>query len=297
MVDLCECDVKEKEKLALFRLKRSEWKGCLIEDKFSISNQITNMLWNDTIFRTFDEARKLTKKRNTNNLGFNRPLLGLLDQSYATTQVMAIRRLTDPTLHDPNKAIISLPRLIDDMKQNSDLITRENYICYEGTAFRGASDEEDPINQMHWDRKQKYFDKLSNVPANKRSRTDKIGDKIFKSLSKELTACKDLRTYANKFVAHASDPQNRTKLTEKEKNITRQNLDDAYKAIIRVSSYMGAIILYEHSLGQVPIPQFNQTENLDKPMVTKEDLSNLKSYWRQRSKEVVSWGSSLLTMF
>ncbi len=128
MIDICDCDVKEKEKLALFRLKRSEWVQCLIKDTFSISKQISNMLWNDMVFRTINEARKLTAKEGSKEIGFNGPLLELFDQGYVTTRVMAIRRLTDPTFYDPKRAVISLPRLVDDMRQYGDLITRENHM-------------------------------------------------------------------------------------------------------------------------------------------------------------------------
>lgn len=297
MIDICDCDVKDKERLALFRLKRSEWKQCLIEDTFSISKQMSNMLWNDTVFRTINEARKLTSKRNTKNTGFNGPLLELFDQGYTTTQVMAIRRLTDPTFHDPNRAVISLPRLIDDMRQNCDVITRENYICYKGISFEGVSHEKDGINWMHWKTMHKNFDRLSNVPADKRKRTDKIVDNVLKSLAKELKVCEGLRTYANKFIAHASDTRNRINLTERQRKVTLQKLDDSYKAIIRIASFLGAIILYEHSLGGVPVPQFNQLENLDKPMVAQEHLSNLHSYWQKRTKEVDSWEDDLWSMF
>jgi len=255
------------------------------------------MLWNDTVFRTINEARKLTAKRNTRNIGFNGPLLELFDQGYTTAQLMGIRRLTDPTFHDPNKAVISLPRLINDMRQNCDLITRENYICYKGMTFEEVSHEKDGINWMHWKRMHENFDKLSNVLEDKRERTDKIAKNVFKSLPKELKVCEGLRAYANKFVAHASDTRNRINLTEKQRNITLQKLDDSYKAIIRVASFLGAIILYEHSLGGVPVPQFNQIENLDKPMVTQEDLSNLYFYWQERTKEVGSWEGDLWSMF
>ena len=297
MADICDCDVKDKEKLALFRFKRSEWRKCLIDENFSISKQLSNMLWNDTVFRTINEARKLTAKRNSKEIGFNGPLLDLFDQGYGTAQVMAIRRLTDPTFHDPNRAVISLPRLIEDMKQNADLITRENYICYDGIAFEGVTHEKDGINWMHWKGMHENFDRLSNVSHDKRERTDKIDKNVFKSLAKELKVCEGLRTYANKFVAHASDPRNRINLTEKQRNINLQKLDESYKAIIRVASFIGAIILYEHSLGEVPVPQFNQIENLDKPMVSQDDLSNLHSYWHGRTKEVGSWDNELWTMF
>ena len=60
IIDICECDVSDKELLALFRLKRDEWKRCLIDDSYSVSQQISHLLWNDTVFRTFNEARKIS---------------------------------------------------------------------------------------------------------------------------------------------------------------------------------------------------------------------------------------------
>lgn len=96
MIDICNCDVEDKETLALFRIKRDEWKKCLIDDTLSISKQITHMFWKDAIFRTFNQARKLTHERKSGELGFNGPILELLDEGFAVSQVMAIRRLTDP---------------------------------------------------------------------------------------------------------------------------------------------------------------------------------------------------------
>ncbi len=297
MIDICDCDVNDKEKLALFRLKRAEWKECLIDDTSSVSKQIMNMLWNDTVFRTINEARKLTHGRNSNDIGFNGPLLELFDQGYGTAQVMAIRRLTDPNFFDPNRAVISLPRLIEDMKFNSDLVTRENYVSHEGTAFEGVSHEKDGINWLHWKRKHENFDRLSKTTPDKRSRTDRIDRQLFKELTKELKVCDGLRTYANKFVAHASDRKNRINLTDNQRRITLQRLNGCYKAIVRVASFIGAIILYEHPLGGVPVPQFNHLEYLDKPMVFSGDIEKLDIFWNTRVKEVGVWDNDIWPNF
>jgi hypothetical protein len=292
-MNICECDVIDKEKLALFKFKRAEWKKCLIEDAFSISKQIMNMLWNDTVFHTINEARRLTHEKNSKSIGFNGPLLEVFDQGFGTTQVMAIRRLTDPTSYDPNRAVFSLPSIIDDMREHSDLITRENYVCYEGIKFEGVSHDTDGINWMHWNRMQKNFDKISNTESANRTRDDKIDKKILKRLSKQLKVCDVLRTYANKFVAHASHDKNRIKLTENQKRITLESLDKCYKAIIRVASFIGVVVLYEHGLGGVPVPQFDHLKSLDKPMVSKDDIPILGKFWNDRVKEVDSWDNDI----
>jgi hypothetical protein len=280
MIDICDCDVQDKEQLALFRLKRTEWKKCLIDDTFSVSKQIMNMLWNDTVFRTINEARRLAHERNSDDIGFNGPLLELFDQGYGTSQVMAVRRLTDPNFYDPSRAV-----------------TRENYVCHKGTAFEGVSHEKDGIKWMHWKRKHENFDRLSKVQPDKRTRTDKIEKQVFKGLLRELKVCEGLRTYGNKFIAHASDSRNRISLTDNQKKITLQGLDDCYQAIICVASFIGVVILYEHSLGGVPVPQYDHLENLDKPMVLRDDIEKLHIFWSNRVKEVGGWDNDIWPRF
>ena len=291
MVDICECDVEDKETLALFRIKRAEWKRCLIDDNYSVSQQISRILWNDIVFRSFNEARKISIKDESDNTGLNGPVINMIDEGFVVSQVMAIRRLSDPNFYDPKKAVISLSRIIDDIADSLDVFTRENYICFEGMKYQGLSHEKDGINWIHWEKKHKNFDSLSGVSNTKGSRNDKIDKSIISSLRSQLNKCKDLRTYANKFIAHTSDHPGKAKLTERQKGITLKNLDEAYKVIIKCASFIGVVILYEHTLGQIPVPQYNQFENIDKAVITSNDISKLGAYWGERKKDVNSWGN------
>jgi len=232
MINICDCDVHDKEALAIFRTKRANWNNWLFKDSLSVSNQIRYMLWKDAIFRTFNEARRLTINRESKSLGFNGPLLHLLDEDFIVSQVMAIRRLTSA---------------------NIDIFTRENYVSYDGSKYEGLSLEGDGIDKwMPWKKKHENCDTLSSVSPQNRSRADRVNKSVFIKLNKELKICENLRTYANKFIAHASDPIGRFKLTENQKEVTLDKLDQCYKAIIRVSSFIGVIVLYEHTLGRVP---------------------------------------------
>jgi len=297
MINICDCDVQDKEALAIFRAKRAIWNNWLFEDSLSISNQITHMLWKDAIYRTFNEARRLTINRESESLGFNGPLLHLLDEGFLVSQVMAIRRLTDRNFYDPKKGVLSVPRLIDDMSANIDIFKRENYVSYDGSKYEGLSLETDGIDKwMPWKKKHENFDKLSKVSPQNRLRVDRVNKSVFIKLNKELKICENLRTYANKFIAHASDPIGRLKLTEKQKEVKLDKLDQCYKAIIRVSSFIGVIVLYEHTLGRVPIPQYNHLENIEKPMVSQDDLENLHNYWDERVEEVVRWNQNIWTI-
>lgn len=294
MTDICSCDVHDKEKLTLFIHKRKEWERLLLDkSSHSVSNQVTNMFWNDIVFRTFNEGRKLTVKRNSPECGLNGPLMRLLDAGFVESQIMAIRRLTDRNFRDPEKAVISLIRLIDDIKEHSHLITRENYLCYDGTTYTEPSSMEDLPKWIRWRDRQRNFDKMSGIPENKRARSDKINGSLIKRLEKNLRACDGLRKYANKFIAHASDPQTNPELSEDEKNITLDKLDECYRGIVRTASFWGAMLLHEYSLGCLATPQYNQLKNLDKPMVTKEDMKKLGMFWEERDREVGSWEDKL----
>ena len=292
-IDICECDVEDKESLAHFRKKRSEWNRFLISDKHSISQQISHLLWNDTVFRAFNEATRIAVEDNKVGTGLNGPLVNLMDEGFVASQVMSIRRLSDRNFDNPKKAVISLRRLVDDIADNLDTFTRENYICFKGTAYDGLSHEKDGINWMHWSRKHEIFDRLSGVPKDFRTRKDTLKKEFISSLRSELSKCNDLRTYANKFIAHTSDSLGRARLTDNQKRITLTKLDEAYKAIIKVASFLGAIILYEHQLGGVPVPQYNQFKYLDKAIILKSDISKLGDFWTYRNKEVSSWGSDI----
>ena len=297
MTNICDCDVQNKEALAIFRVKRVNWNNWLFEDSLSISNQIRYMLWKDAIFRTFNEARRMTINRESESLGFNGSLLHLLDEGFLVSQVMAIRRLTDRNFYDPKKGVLSVPRLIDDILSNIDIFTRENYVSYDGSKYEGLSIETDGIDKwIPWKKKHENFDTLSNVSPQNRSRTDRVNKYVFIKLNKELKICENLRTYANKFIAHASDPIGRLKLTENQKKVTLNKLDQCYKTIIRVSSFIGVIVLYEHELGRVPTPQYNHLENIEKPMISQDDLENLHNYWHKRVNEVIHWRQNLWTI-
>jgi hypothetical protein len=289
LIDICKCDVEDKESLAVFRNRRQEWKRCLIEDPYSVSHQISHLLWNDTIFRAFNEARRLSIEKNDNGVGLNGPVINLLDEGFVALQIMAIRRLTDSNFYDPNKAVISLLRVINDIKDNLNLFTRENYICYNGTQFDGLTHQKDNINWFHWDRKHNNFDRLSGTSPETRSRQDKLDKKFLSFLRSELKACSDLRTYANKFIAHTSDYPGKVKLTDRQKSITLEKMDEAYKSIIKTGSFLGAVILYEHSLGGIPVSQYDQFENIDKPVIKVEDLPALHTFWHDREKAVRTW--------
>lgn len=292
--DLCSCDVEEKDKLALFRCKRSEWWEWMFgKDVHSISNQLTTIVWDDTIFRTVNEARRVNTENPSDKKGFNTDLMRLFDKGFVISQAMAIRRLTDPNFSSPDKAVISLVRLLNDLEENLHLITRENYICYDGSRFEMEARSQMNDEFFQWEERQEYFDRLSGVPVQDRNRKDLIRPQLLKESRKELGACGDFRDLANKFFAHAAEASPKRNTIEKEKKISLNNFDQAYKALIKVSSFISIAILCEQSLGAVLAPQYDHLENIEKPMILEEEIKSLGEFWNKRVKEVEDWSSNI----
>ncbi len=292
--EIYTCDVDDYIDLPLFVEKRDEWSRCMIGDgPESVYRQIYHLLWNDTVFRTFNEARRLTIESKSEEHGINGPLIRLFDEGFVITQTMSIRRLTDRSFRESEKAVISLIAVMDDIKKNIDLVTRENYVCFDGTPYAPPDFMRDGIAWMHWNRKQANFDKLAGVEPDKRRRSDRMKKAILQELHSDLESCRSVRKYVNKFVAHTSDPKTNPGLTEEEKMITLNKLDECYKAIVRVASFLGGVFLYEHSLGGVPTPQYDQLKNMDLPMVSKSDKKSLYTFWNERCREVGKWSQDL----
>jgi hypothetical protein len=290
--DICLCDVTDKQRLAVFRHKRSEWRDALIgKDPHSIENQIIDILWQDAIFRTVNEARRLFVEAPHDRKGFNRDVIDLLDKGFVVSQIMAIRRLTEPGFPDPKKAVISITPLLADMERQRELLTREHYVCYDGSPFEYPPDKTDNPEYFHWRIRQDNFDRLSGKNNKARQRQDGVDGNLFPKLRKSLGACDDFRAYANKLVAHASAPSAKRDQIKKERRITLSKFDAAYRAIVQVASFLSTVFLYEHSLGQMPTPQYDHLENLDKPMILKREYGALSEYWHKRVQEVEQWSS------
>jgi hypothetical protein len=215
--------------------------------------------------------------------------MDLLDKGFVASQALSIRRLTDPTYNHPSKAVISLVRLIDDLEISVPFFTRENYICHDGVIYDWPENKEFGIEWHLWKQKHKNFDNLSGTSHQNRKRTDKLRNSVIKKLRKELKICEEMRTYANRFIAHASDPETKSNMEEILEKITLNKFDDCYRAITEVSWFISAVILYESGLGGVPVPQYDQLINLDKPIVTSENLKKLDQFWILRSEEVHNW--------
>jgi len=125
-----QCDVPAERRRVLqsYRDKRRLWLSWVEKDEHhAISNVLSSMVWTDAAFKTLTQFAI-----DDENNALNNTLLGeaLIDGQIAN-QVLAIRRLMDKG----NSDIISLRRLVRDLRRNFNLFTRENYVCFDGLPY------------------------------------------------------------------------------------------------------------------------------------------------------------------
>jgi hypothetical protein len=282
MADICKYDVADKEKLALFRHHLINCQDILAgKDRHSITNQILDMVWDDTVYRTYNEARRLSAKTKNPKTGLAGTLIELIDVTFTMSQIMAIRRLVDSSEWGTSKKVYSLPSLITEIERNKELYTRENYVCYDGLPYEETDLElqQERINLS----RHKNYDYLSGTNQNSRTRNDIISDKIFNELKMLLGKTELIRSYSNKFIAHAAAPENRTKIEEELKALTLRYFEECYEAIIKVGKLI-QVLVDKFMSADLAAPQFDQLENWEKPLVTKADKNKLYTFWRERWK-------------
>jgi len=305
--DVAQCSVLDTPLLTEFRAKRTEWIGWLEDDPdHSIWGQIHRIMWNDAVFRALNEARRFgSNDRPTASL--NGMLGEFLDRGYVATQVLDICRITDQ-----REDVVSLRRLVNDLAKHRHLISRENFVAYDGLPYDYATVQQaylmsltpDQIGKVGWvstegpdawgtsERMHIAFDKLSGVTAGERTRKDLIHENVFATLNQWLDApvLKKLRIYRNKYLGHAADATSRKDAPLSKLGFSLNEFAEAQRVIIRVATAIGSNILYETALGSVvPIPQMDVYKHLELPVLPAAKKSEMGNWWQKHSREREEW--------
>ena len=311
-----ECDFSDKDKGKAFRNMRLKWIDWLHgEDPHSISRQISSMLWDYALFLVVNELRRLGEAEHQEEVGFNGPVIRLFDAGFATTQAVAIRRLIERPKKDPKWAVISLRRVLNEIRKNLYLMTRENYVCYDGLPYDYGTVQEKWLSSLprtksgvhsgslptsgpeafHTsERLHKNFDKLAQVHPKKRSRNDVMRRETLDHLESELAKCDNVKKYVDKFIAHAAAPETIERLSEEEKGLTLNRLKACHMIIYQVASFISGHLLWESNLGGLPVPQYDHLKYLDKKWTTSVNLAKAYAKWNEYKNEVSKWESTSL---
>jgi hypothetical protein len=295
---LAQCDVPPERRATLeaYRAKRLQWLAWLDDDEHhAIWTAISAMVWTDVSFRTLAQ---LAIDDEESCLG-NSLLAEQIINGHVATQVLAIRRLVD------NRAdVISLRRLIKDVRRCWNLFTRENYVCHDGLpydyepvmlkemgaqigkgAFWAATSGPNAYGTSSMAHEQ--FDKLAGIEPTRRSREDRLPiallDMVEGWLDNSGADC--LADWSHAYLAHAGNPESRQRIADA--MVTNNKMTDAIKAIARVTEAMSAYVLFAGSRlnGLMPTAQFDQFANLGKPIMKADRKDHALRLWDQLSTE------------
>ena len=296
------CDVLKPQELAKYRVKRAEWLGWYkfqTNEPNNIEGQIIGMTFLDMSYRMMTKPRS-DIPQDVNIAARNGLLAHMLDLGYAATQVLAIRRLLD-TRPD----VASLQRLLNDLKSNRRLITRENYVAYDGKPYNPDSWQLLPASPeiqiwgsdapgLHGyvisNERHKLFDQLSGVSVTNRSRTDLISANIFDKLQGWLRSVEGekLVRLSHKFFAHAADSDSRGTLADS--GVLLSDIEKAQRAIVRVERAITDDILFIGVAREVVAMQpLGFLSALDAPYVTTETIAKMDAHWDELKAERETW--------
>ena len=293
--------------------KRKKWIECLDgNDRNSIRQQIVQMTWNVAAYRIVIEARRLARPASDGGVELNGMVNELLDQSFAQSHMVAIRRLTDTGELAGKKGVYSLGSLIRDIKFCREALTRENVLKLEGlpydiaelqaqeAAFQAEKLAEGtrayhvparlhsfPIKRRHED-----LDRLCQVRSDARQPQDTIQEIVLDRLLQRLDdACSRLDTHVNKFIAHSATPGSRAIVGADSAVLTYGHLWEAHQAVCEVASFINVHLLGGPSLHPLATPQFDQFRFIERPLVSKEKVDALRQAWKATEREMHEWGN------
>lgn len=297
-----KCDVSNMTRLIDYGNKRAEWLSWYSfrkDDPNNIEGQIIAMTFLDLSYRV------LTRPRGDMALGPDIAarsgiLSHMLDQGYVANQILAIRRLLDT-----RKDVFSLRRLLDDIEANRGLITRENFVAYDGKPYDPEGWRSLPLSPLGqiWGIdapeffrflrakiRHEMFDKLSGVKPANRNRGDRIREEVFAKLRSSLTAAEPDKpvTLSHKFFAHAANMASRQSLTYT--GVALKDIEAAHKAIISVERAITDDILFiEVAREVVAMTPLGFFQGLDRVYAHPEAVGQMQSHWDQLEIDRNKW--------
>lgn len=262
-------DVRDEYSLWEYRILRRKWLHILkSEDRHSVYFQLVRLLDDNTKWRMVNEVRRLQDE--------NAPSLHrMLDEWFWERQAMGIRRIAEEDDSKSKRSVYSVVRIIDEILSKREVFTRSNYIN-----SMERCDED-------WVRAdcENNFDMISS--SQERKPDDCIAEKFLKSLRKSVHApiFGEITRYANKFVAHSSDPD-----TRKDSELNLHKLDEAYQALAEVIRVLAARVLSNSHLQFEITRGSSTTSGWDKVFASSAVIDQVHKMENDRRRLIESWG-------
>jgi hypothetical protein len=281
------CDVKDRGLVSAARPKLQCWKTLLAgPDPFSIENQFLGILWDDTLYRTFNEGLRLNE-RSSQPVPIPSSIIHLFRRRYIEGYAIRMRRLFEVPNGRTNRKVISIPTVIEEMEKSIGKLTREVYVGYDGAPFNGETCPQDWQLRLCSNVRHRVFDSLSISTDGRR--TDRINSSILDAIKKEIEDKRErLEFNVNKYIAHAADPQNRVHQNPRDgKSLSLLDLQRYLKLGMWASILLGKIA-DQLVMTEVPVSTYDQFENWDR-FFTPRVKRKLQSYWKKRVELFNRW--------
>jgi hypothetical protein len=259
------------------------------------------MIFLDMEYRLLASARQSADQTFSAQSGL---LAHFLDQGYVATQVLAIRKLLDGRTD-----VFSLRRLLEDISDHRQLITRETYVCHDGLPYDSEAwqSQAQTVEVQIWGIeapglgrflgsrvRHEMFDKLSGVLPAARQREDLIKVDVFAKLKNLLmnSTAEKIVLLSHKFLAHAATEDSRGTLAFS--GIKLADVDEVQRAFVRVERAITDLLLFIAIAREVvPMPPLGMFKGLEHPYASAEAIKNMDTIWDQLSEERNHWGKEI----
>jgi len=308
---------EETSLLERFKAKREQWLEWIAgKDAHAIRNQITRMVWEAAVFRVINEARGYAPTDSKGKVQLSGTMHQLINDCFFVSQAAAIRRLVDrgppgaSSAAEGAKGVYSLYGLLADIQRHWHLLTREHILAAEGVPYdfepiREKANEysvqqrEAVIRaymepeELDWRtpaRRHEQIDRLTGTSKDRRTRGDSVRPELLQNLIDKLqSACRAVKKYTDMRIAHAAAPGSMATVTSAEINITLGHLWEAHEVICRVVHLVGLHILGTSINSHLAVPQFEQFEYIDRPLVSVANIPKLYDVWQDYDRLNNEW--------
>ena len=149
--------------------KFKDWKEQLNgKDQNAIWQRVATLLRYDAVWRTYNEARRISRIAHDPATGLAGSIIEVLDEGFFCLQVFEISKLVEENSGKPERHIYSLRRLFDEIRDSKCLYTREKYLTYEGINYEKSTNE-DWNAELDREYKHEKYDIISGVLADRKS--------------------------------------------------------------------------------------------------------------------------------
>jgi hypothetical protein len=253
-----------------------KWRRWLRDDPHqALWPQIYSMLLADMTFRSIAAAAEADPES-----ALHSPILvRAITTGYASDQALSVRRLIDMT-----GGVISLRKLVGELRNNLNLMTRENFVCAGGLSY-------DDNWMGHF-----RFDRLAGIDQAARRRNDRMPRRIINKLdswldTEEINTVKD---WSNARVAHAVDLTAQrvdpAKLTP-----TGETVAMAQRQIVRAAEAISAYLLGGPVHGAlIPVFQYSQFYRFEMMLRNPEAMKKAHARWREMAEERDQWTAGVI---